>query len=479
LAINNVEIEKIINEVVKRLSSETPLVNVPVSQGTAGSLSVVSANGPFFSTVKEAISAARQAHEKLVSLTLKKRVEIINNIRQRFRNEAKRLAEETVLETGMGRVEHKIAKIILAVEKTPGVEILEPRAMSGDAGLTLEERAPYGVIASVTPSTNPVPTIINNGISMLAGGNAIVFAPHPGAKKVTQEAIRIFNSACKEVGGPENIATSVIEPDIQKGMELMGSPDIDLLVVTGGPGVVNAALKMPVRAICAGPGNPPVVVDETADIPKAAKHIVDGATFDNNILCTAEKEIFAVERIFEELAIHLERSGAYRLSPEQLQAVERLIITSDNKVNKKFVGKNADYIAAQAGINVPSTTRMLLAYDVPFNHPFVQHELLMPVIPLVRVRSVDEAIELAIQAEHGFRHSAIMHSKNLDNLHKMARAIKTTIFTKNGPSYAGLSFGGEGYTTLTIAGTTGEGLTNALTFTKQRRCVLVDYFRIV
>lgn len=475
----NNEIQSIISEVVKRLSSEKPLlVNSPVN--SAQQVQPVSNyGGPIFNTVDEAVSAARVAHENLVSLTLQKRIEIIENIRAKFRKAAVVLAKKTVAETGMGREEHKIAKIMLSIDKTPGVEILTTKAMSGDAGLTLEERAPYGVVAAICPSTNPVPTVINNGIGMIAGGNSVVFGAHPAAKNITQEAIRILNAACQEVGGPANIATAVLNPDIKNGTELMGHKGIDLLVVTGGPGVVDAALRMPIRAICAGPGNPPVVVDETADIVACSKKIVDGATFDNNILCTAEKEIFAVFSIADELCRNMEANGAYKLNRNEIKALENLVIEPDGRVNRKYVGKNADFILKAAGINVPGNIRMGLAFDVPFDHPFVNHELLMPIIPLVKVKDVDEAISRAIVAEHGFRHSALMHSKNIENLHKMARAIKTTIFVKNGPSYAGLSFGGEGYTTLTIAGTTGEGMTSALTFTKQRRCVLVDYFRIV
>ena len=475
----NNEIQSIISEVVKRLSSEKPLLAnstvVPVQQGQA----VSNFGGPIFETVDEAVNAARIAHENLISLTLQKRIEIIENIRAKFRSKAVELAKMTVAETGMGREDHKIAKIMLSTDKTPGVEFLTPKAMTGDAGLTLEERAPYGVIAAIAPSTNPVPTVINNGISMVAGGNSVVFGAHPAAKNVTQEAIRIFNSACQELGGPANIATAVLKPDIKNGTELMGHKGIDLLVVTGGPGVVEAALKMPIRAICAGPGNPPVVVDETADLVACSKKIVDGATFDNNILCTAEKEIFAVATIADELCRNMEANGAYKLNRNEMAILEKLIIDANGRVNREFVGKNADFILKAAGINVSSNIRMGLAFDVPADHPFVMHELLMPIIPLVKVKDVDEAINRSIVAEHGFRHSAVMHSKNIDSLHKMARAIKTTIFVKNGPSYAGLSFGGEGYTTLTIAGTTGEGMTNALTFTKQRRCVLVDYFRIV
>jgi acyl-CoA reductase-like NAD-dependent aldehyde dehydrogenase len=220
------------------------------------------------------------------------------------------------------------------------------------------------------------------------------------------------------------------------------------------------------------------VVDETADLALAARNIIFGATLDNNILCIAEKEILVVASVADQFIQELKKAGCYWLSPEQVRQLEPMVASPDGTVNRDLVGRNANVILAKIGVKAPDSLRMI-SCEVPFDHPFVQHELLMPVIPMVRVRNVDEAIELAVKAEHGFGHTATMHSRNIDNLHRMARAINTSIFIKNGPSCAGLGFGGEGYTTMSIASPTGEGITNALTFTRERRCVLVDVFRIV
>jgi len=343
----------------------------------------------------------------------------------------------------------------------------------------LVEFAPYGVIGAITTSTNHSETVICNSIGMIAAGNSVVFAPHPAAAKVSQLAISILNEAVIEAGGPANLMTGVLKPTIESGQALMTHPGIRLLVVTGGPAVVAAAAKSGKKFIAAGPGNPPVVVDETADLKKAARDIVSGATLDNNILCIAEKEIIAVESIADELKKHLRASGAYEASPRDILALEKVVLDpKTHGPNRKFIGKNASVILDAIGVSVKDDIRMVLCETAP-EHPFVLEEMLMPVVPLVRVRDVYSAIDLAVKVEHGYHHTAVMHSKNLDNLHLMATRCNCSIFVKNGPSYAGLGMCGEGFTTFTIASPTGEGLTSARTFTRQRRCVLVDYFRIV
>jgi acyl-CoA reductase-like NAD-dependent aldehyde dehydrogenase len=405
-------------------------------------------------------------------------------MRQAIREHAASLAQMCVEETGLGRYEDKLNKNLLAANKTPGVEILQPLAYSGDCGLTLTERAPYGVIAAITPVTNPIATIVCNSIGMLAGGNAVVFNPHPNARKISLRIIQLLNEAIIEAGGPANLLTSVEQPTIQTAQTLMKHPGIRLLVVTGGPGVVRVAMQSGKKVIAAGPGNPPVVVDETADLPKAASHIVAGASFDNNIVCVLEKEIIAVDRIADELKAEMKKVGAYEVNPWQIKRLKALIIKQDNGpgkqgvINKAYVGKDAGFILSKIGLEAKEGVKLILA-EVDREHPFFWTEQLMPVMPLVRVKDVDEAIGLAKAVEQGNGHTAVMHSRNIDALSKMARTINTTIFIKNGPSYAGLGFCGEGYTSFTIASPTGEGLTTAINFTRERRCTLVDSFRII
>lgn len=432
-----------------------------------------------FRSVSEGVAAARAAQATLVALPLEKRREIIASIRRRAAADVLTLARMANEETKLGRVEDKIKKNLLVIHKTPGVEILEPTAWTGDDGMTLLERAPYGVIASITPCTNPTETILCNGIGMVAGGNTVVFNPHPLARNTSSYCVDLINRASMEVGGPENLMVCISPPTIESANELLRFPGIRLNVVTGGPAVVKAAMNAGKKAICGGPGNPPVVVDETADLEQAARGIVRGASFDNNIICTDEKEVFAVEKVFDRLMEGMERNGAVRIRNHQITRLEKLILEADRQHTRhSWVGKSAAAYLREIDVPFQGDPRLIIC-DVPFDHPFVQVELLMPILGCVRVRDVHEGIDLAVQAEHGYGHTASMYSKNLDALHRMARVVNCSIFVKNNSNFAGLGFGGEGYTSFTIASPTGEGLTTARHFTRERRCTLAGYFRIV
>ncbi|MBO1005820.1 aldehyde dehydrogenase family protein [Pseudogracilibacillus auburnensis] len=434
-----------------------------------------------YPTVDEAVQAAKQANEALKKLSLATRVQMIENMRKTSIEHAEELANLAVQETGLGRVADKKAKNILAAEKTPGMEDLPSTSYSGDNGLTIVEQAPLGVIGSITPTTNPAATMINNSLSMVAAGNVVVYNPHPSAKQVTLQTMKLLNEAIVEVGGPENVLTSVIEPTLETSQQLMNHPEINALVVTGGGAVVKAAMSTGKKVIAAGPGNPPVVVDETANIKKAAKDIVFGASFDNNILCTAEKEVFVVQQVAQELKTEMLKNNAIELKAYQFEKLlKEILIEKDGKhyANKDYVGKDATVLLQAAGIQADKDTKLIIV-EVSNDHPLVHTEMLMPILPIVKVSSVDEAIKLAKTAEKGNRHTAMMHSESITNLTKMAQTIEATIFVKNGPSVAGLGYESEGFTTLTIAGPTGEGLTSARTFTRQRRSVLVDGLRII
>ena len=425
-----------------------------------------------FDTMTEALEAVSKAYKEFRGYSIAQREKMISKIRELTLAEAETMAKLGVKETGMGRVDHKIIKHRLVAEKTPGTEDISPTAWTGDQGLTLIEPAPFGVIGSITPSTNPSETVICNSMGMIAGGNAVVFNPHPNAKDVANYAVDLVNRAILEAGGPENLVVSVKNPTMESSNEMMKSPIVKMLVATGGPGVVKALLSSGKKAIGAGAGNPPVIVDESADVKKAAKDIVDGASFDNNLPCIAEKECFAVKSIADELIAEMQKNGAYLIKGSQIdKLVETCLVNKDGKygINKKWVGKDASLFLKALGIE---SDAKLVICETDASHPFVQVEMMMPVLAIVRVKDIDEAIDLAVQAEHGNRHSAHIHSKNVDNLTKFAKAVETTIFVKNAPSYAGIGFGGEGFTTFTIASKTGEGLTNALSFTRARRCVM-------
>jgi acyl-CoA reductase-like NAD-dependent aldehyde dehydrogenase len=437
-----------------------------------------------FPDVDSAVAAARRAYLELGQMPLAVREQMIAHIRRLMRENAQLLAHEAWQETGMGRYEDKIEKNLLNANKVPGTEILAPIAWSGDDGLTLIEYAPYGVIGSIIPSTNPTSTVICNAIGMVAAGNAVVFNAHPGARACSNHAVQLVNEAIMEAGGPANLVCGVAEPTIETAQQIMRHPDMELLAVTGGAAVVREAMQSGKRAVCAGPGNPPVVVDETADLEQAGRDIVRGASFDNNIICIDEKEIFAVAAIADGLKRVMCSHGAYEINSWQLSRLMKSIFAQippagqHGTMNKPFIGKNANVLLKEVGVNVGDEVRLVLV-EVESDHPLVLSEQMMPIVPLVRVRDADEGIDLAKIAEHGFRHTAVMHSKNLDHLSRMAREMDCSIFVKNGPSFAGVGYGGEGFCSFTIASPTGEGITNPISFSRIRRCVLKDSFRIV
>ena len=432
-----------------------------------------------FDTMTEALEAVNKAYKAFRSYSVAQREEMIKNIRKLTLKEAEIMAKMGVEETGMGRVSDKIIKHQLVANKTPGTEDLSPKVMTGDCGLTLVEMAPFGVIGSITPSTNPSETVICNSMGMIAGGNAVVFNPHPNACKVANYAVDLVNRAILEAGGPENLVVSVKKPTMDTSNEMVSSPIVRMLVATGGPGVVKMLLSSGKKASGAGAGNPPVIVDDTADIEKAGADIVAGASFDNNLPCIAEKECFVLSTVADRLIDSMCKNGAYLLNKEQTEKLLSIaLVEKDGKfgINKKWVGKDAGKFLKELGIDADPR---LIICECENSHPFVQVEMMMPILPIVRVNSFDEAVEYAVAAEHGNRHTAHIHSKNVDHLTRFAREVETTIFVKNAPSYAGIGAGGEGYTTFTIAGPTGEGLTAAHSFTRQRRCVLVDGLHIV
>ena len=433
----------------------------------------VSGKKGVFSDMNEAIEASKKAQKIVAKMSMDQREAIISKIREKIKENAEILARMGVEETGMGNVGHKILKHQLVAEKTPGTEDITTTAWSGDRGLTLIEMGPFGVIGAITPCTNPSETVLCNTIGMLAGGNTVVFNPHPAAIKTSIYAVNLLNEASVEVGGPENIAVTVEHPTMETSDVMMKHKDIHLIAATGGPGVVTAVLSSGKRGIGAGAGNPPALVDETADIRKAAEDIVNGCTFDNNLPCIAEKEIVAVDSIADELLHYMvNEQGCYMISKEEQDALTEVVLKG-GRLNRKCVGRDAKTLLGMIGITVPDNIRCI-TFEGPKEHPLIAEELMMPILGVVRAKDFDDAVEQAVWLEHGNRHSAHIHSKNVDNITKYAKAIDTAILVKNGPSYAALGFGGEGYCTFTIASRTGEGLTSASTFTKRRRCVMTD-----
>ncbi len=435
-------------------------------------------------TIEAAVTAARGAFLTYREMGLETRKTIVQGMRAAMLREGERLAYMAAEETGIGRAEDKVVKNRLVTTKTPGPEDLEPQVVTGDAGMMITEYAPYGVIGSITPTTNPTSTIINNSIAMISAGNAVVFNVHPNASLVSVENIKLLNRAIVASGGPEDLITAIPNPTLESARDVMHHPDIRVLLVTGGPGVVKEALKTNKKAITAGPGNPPAVVDQTADVEAAGRDIVRGASFDNNVICTDEKTTIVVESVADRLVQAMAANGAYRLKEHELKRLERVIFKEmgpPNKpgmVNPELIGKSASRILSEIGITVDDGVRLAVA-EVSREHSLVWTEQMMPVMPVVRVQSVDDAIDLAVKSEHGFRHTASIHSTNVDTITRMARAMNCSIFVANGPNFSGLGEGGEGFTSFSIASPTGEGLSRPRHFARARRVTVVGALRIV
>jgi aldehyde dehydrogenase len=468
-------VRSVVQEVLSRLGTATPLTPVRSHTGRRG----------VFTCVNEAVAAANESFEQLCERPISDRKRIIDHIRRISIDQCVELGTAEMNETKIGRLEHKIAKLKTLGERTPGVEFLRSEVFSGDHGLAIIEHAPFGVIGCITPVTHSLPTITGNAVSMIAGGNTLVVNPHPSGKKIAAEGVRRFNEAIYRDLGIDNLICVIAEPTIESADAIFHHRGVRMICVTGGPAVARAAMNSGKRAVVAGPGNPPVVVDETADLDRAARCIIEGGSFDNNLLCIAEKEVFVVASVFDDMMRAMERAGAGRLNAREVDALTAKAITTvgdaDHKHDvpvKEFIGADAAVLARAIGKQVSDKTELLYG-ETDEHNPFVPVEQMMPFVPFVRVRDIDEAIAKAKYYEHGFRHTSIIHSTNVRNMTKMGRAMDTTLFVKNGPCMAALGLGGEGYLSFSIATPTGEGVTTPLTFTRERRCSMVDELRIV
>jgi aldehyde dehydrogenase len=471
-------IRSVVEQVVARLAANGNGQGSPVGGGYQGRFGQ-------FTCVNEAVAASREAFERLSRCTMEERGRIIAHIRRIAIDQCVELGTLEMQETKIGRLKHKIEKIKTLGLRAPGVEFMRSEVFSGDHGLAVIEHAPFGVIGAVTPVTHSLPTLSGNAISMIASGNTVVFNPHPSGKRIAALGARRYNEAIYNDLGIDNLICVITEPTLDTANALFKHPDINLLVVTGGPGVAKAAMQQTKRAIVAGPGNPPVVVDETADLDRAARCIIQGCAYDNNLLCIAEKQVFVVESVFDRMMSAMERAGAVRLNAAEVEALTKVAISSVGEgahrhdvATKEFIGQDAAVLANAIGKKIPAETEVIFG-ETDESNPFVPVEQMMPFLPFIRCRDVDDAIAKAVRSEHGFHHTAIMHSRDVRNLTKMGKAVDTTIFVKNGPCMAGLGLGGEGYASFSIAGPTGEGITTPLTFTRERRCSMIDDLRIL
>lgn len=475
MSLSEQEISRIVEQVLRSMQHEPGSANLPVSAPTAAPKT--SLGDGVFTDVDSAVNAAVTAQKQFVKLGFEKRKEIIQGMRETALEHAQRLAELAVADTKMGRVTDKKAKNVLVATKTPGVEDLPKEMYIGDRGITLSVHTPVGVVGAITPTTNPTATIINNGIIILAAGNAVTFNPHPNAAVCSNEAMKLLNRTIVKLGGPENLMTSVAEPTLRTSAELMKHKGINVIVATGGGGVVRAAMESGKRAMVAGPGNPPVLVDETADIEKAAQAIVRGAAFDNNMPCICEKECFVVRSVADKLIDTMQRYGAYLLSSSETDRLKNTVLNADGSIKKEYVGKNANVILNDIGIRV-GEDKILAICETDFSHPFVQTELMMPILAIVRVNDYEQGADFAFQAEHGLRHTAMIHSKNIERITQFAKKMSCNLFVANSHCGSVLGYEAEGPTAFSIAGPTGEGELYPRHFLRKRRMVIRDALEV-
>jgi aldehyde dehydrogenase len=474
-------IAEIAKEVVARLRSE---MRQPQSSAASAAAAPAPRDG-VFSTVDEAVNAAYEAQKKVADMSLEERGRMIDIIRRICNERREELGRMEMEETKVGRLDHKILKLT-NMRFVLGVEAMRSDARSDRTGLCIIERAPWGVIGMMLPVTHSVPTMASNAINILAAGNTAVFGPHPSGARVAQYALQLWNREIERELGVANVLTTVREVSIEAAEQIFHHPKVALLCVTGGAAVARAAAKSGKRVIAGGPGNPPVVVDETADLDHAARCIIEGAAFDNNLLCIGEKEVFVVASVADAFIQAMRRAGAFQLDAAAIERLTKAAFTFEGggggcaraHVKKDLVGKDAAVLAAAAGVRAPAGTDLLFG-ETDENHPFVAEEQMMPFVPVVRVRDVDAAIAASVKAEHGYRHTALIHTRNVDTATRMARAMNTTLFIQNAASPASLGVGGPGYFSHSIATPTGEGVTTPLTFTRERQMVVGNALRIV
>ncbi len=473
-------IRRIVRDVVGKITNGEPPADCPCRQEKHNaSVAEADSSVGIFNDVAEAVKAAKQAFKKLSSLGIKGRDDVVKIVKDLTIANAVSWGKFEYDETKIGRLDHKVEKLQI-VAGVPSTEWLRPDAFSGDNGIMLEEFTPYGVIGAITPLTHSIPTIAGNIVNMVAAGNAIVFNPHPGGAKSAVLAVSTFNKAIEQKLGIKNLICCIEKPTLDSFNALAQNPDVAIMCITGGPGVVAAAMKSGKKCICAGPGNPPVIVDETVCPNKAAKDIITGCAYDNNLLCVGEKEVFVLEAAYDKFIAAMRKNGGFEIAGAALERLTNAAFENKNGhyvLKRDLVGKDPEELARAAGVSIPSGTQLLFA-QTDTNHPFVIEEQMMPMLPIVKVKDFDEALECAMTAEHGYKHSALIHSLDVSRMTLMARALDTTVFVKNGPCVSGLGLGGEGYLSYSIATATGEGISNPKTFTRKRRCVMVGNLNI-
>ena len=354
------------------------------------------------------------------------------------------LARMAVEETGMGVMEDKIIKNHFASEyiynKYKNYKTCDIISEDKANGIKMVAE-PIGVIAAVIPTTNPTSTAIFKSLIALKTRNALVFSPHPRAKKCTIAAAKVVLDAAVKAGAPEGLISWIDEPSVALSNALMKHPDIDMILATGGPGMVTAAYSSGKPALGVGPGNTPAVIDETADIKMAVSSILLSKTFDNGMICASEQSVIVVDEVYEEVKKEFEYRGAYILNPEEREKVGKTVI-QNGRVNAAIVGQPAAKIAEVAGISVPEDTKVLIGEvtDVCEEEPFA-HEKLSPVLAMYRASNFEAAVQTAYELVDfgGAGHTSVLYTdeRKTDRIDYFGRRLHTCRILINTPSSQG------------------------------------------
>ena len=394
--------------------------------------------------VSEKIAKVRKAQEQFATFTQEQVDHIFKCASLAANKQRIPLAKMAHAETGMGVVEDKVIKNHYASEyiyntykdtKTCGV-------LEEDNGFGIKKVAePIGVIGAVIPTTNPTSTAIFKALISLKTRNGIIFSPHPRAKKCTIEAAKVVLEAAVKAGAPEGIIDWIDEPSIEGTNVLM--KNVDIILATGGPGMVQAAYSSGKPALGVGPGNTPAIMDESCDVKVAVNSVIHSKTFDNGMICASEQSIIVDAKIYKEVKEELKARNAHILTASEIDAVRKIILRDGGTVNPAIVGQPAAKIAELAGIKVPANTKVLVGEveSVEPSEPFA-HEKLSPVLAMYKAKNFDDALAKAeiLVADGGYGHTSSVYLDTIrckDKLEKFYNAMKTCRILVNTPSSQG------------------------------------------
>ena len=403
------------------------------------------------SSIQEArdmVGRAKTAYDAFLGASSEDIDKILRSMVQTIVENAEYLARMTVEETNYGIVEHKVIKNLFASRdvyeaikniKTTGI-LREDRENN-----LIEAATPVGVVLGIVPTTNPTSTIIHNTLCAVKAGNAIVFSPHPKAVKSSATTAALLHDAAVKAGAPVGLVGCLSQSTMEASHELMHHPDISVIVATGGSAMVKAAYSAGKPALGVGPGNVPAFIERSADVRQAVKDIITSKSFDNGMICASEQSIIADAPIKEQIVEELKRQGGYFLSPEETKKVSSFVMTARCGMNPKWVGQTAVSIAAQAGISVPSSTKILIAPLDGYGAEYpLSHEKLTTVLAFYTVNDWEEACHLSIELLKlgGIGHTFSIHSKDDAIIRKFLQKPVSRIVV-NTPS----ALGGIGYST--------------------------------